>query len=221
MTGLGRRRSGSDGELRTAAIGLGWAGLGTLIALVAGVGLDLISPLTDDLLYQQVHFTIFYLGFALLLHGIEALAWPTAASSSSRRLRWLGRGAFGLAVAVAAVYLYDPASYRVSGHHVAQQGVFYLPLVVVLVLGASVPTAMAFARPSERALRTARLWFATFATLALVGMLRESTLLPSSGEPMVDLLLAFGPFALSGVCLLLSVRSLRAPLSVPMRQASG
>lgn len=188
---------------------------------MAGVGLNLVSPLTGDLLYQQVHFTIFYLGFALLLHGIEALAWPTAASPSSRRLRWLGRGAFGLAVAVAAVYLYDPASYTASGHHVAQQGVFYLPLVVVLLLGATVPTAVALARPDERALRTARLWFAAFATLAFVGMLRESTLLPSSGEPMVDLLLAFGPFALGGVCLWLSARSLRPSLSVAMGQASG
>ena len=139
--------SRSDGELRIAAVGLGWAGLGTLVALVAGVGLDLLSPLTGDLLYQQLHFTIFYLGFALVLHGLETLAWPADASPSSRRLRWLGRAAFAVAVAVAALFLFNPASYTVSGHHVAQQTVFYLPLVVVLLLGAIVPTAIALHGP--------------------------------------------------------------------------
>jgi hypothetical protein len=36
----------------------------------------------------------------------------------------------------------------------------------------------------------------------LLGMLRESNILPATNQPIVDLLLAFGPFTLAALCLL-------------------
>jgi hypothetical protein len=36
----------------------------------------------------------------------------------------------------------------------------------------------------------------------LLGMVRESNILPATNQPIVDLLLAFGPFTLAALCLL-------------------
>jgi hypothetical protein len=108
----------------------------------------------------------------------------------------------------AARVLVDPASYTTSHGRVAQQTVFYLPLVVVLVIGLVLMLALAAQDAGDRALRRARLWFGGFSGLALVGVLREATVIPSSGEPLVDLLVAFGPLVLAGFCLGLSEWSL-------------
>ena len=111
------------------------------------------------------------------------------------------------------LHLYDPGSYTVgeSGgrEHVAQQAIFYLPLVVVLVFGALAMAALVVPRDGDPVMRRARLWFLAYEVLVLVGALREATIIASVGEPIVDLLVAFGPFALSGVCLWASDRTLR------------
>ncbi len=59
-------------------------------------------------------------------------------------------------------------------------------------------------------MRTLLAWYAGFTVLLLIGALREATIIPSSGEPLVDLLLAFVPFAAAGICLFLSLRILIA-----------
>jgi hypothetical protein len=109
-----------------------------------------------------------------------------------------------------------PASYTVSRGRVAQQAIFYLPLVVVLVIGLELPLALAAREAGDRALRGARLWFAGFSGLALVGVPPEVTVIPSSGEPLVDLLVAFGPLVLAGFCLGLSELSLYRVLRTAM-----
>jgi len=63
--------------------------LGTLLALMGGASLDTLSKLSllGDLAYQKVHFSIFYIGFALILYGL--LENLEAAQTIRRRTRTL------------------------------------------------------------------------------------------------------------------------------------
>ena len=49
----------------------------------------------------------------------------------------------------------------------------------------------------------------------LLGMLREATIIPATNQPILDLLLAFGPFTLAAFCLFraASIRSGRTPIN--------
>jgi hypothetical protein len=207
---VGRKagRASSDHGLARAGRGVGWAASGLVIVLVTGVVAAFVSPVTGDLVGHQLRFTLFYVGFALVLGGMERLAWPLGSGSPTYRWRWLGRAALGASIVFAATFLLDHASYTASRGRVAQQTVFYLPLVVVLLIGLVLPLVLAAREPGDRALRRARLWFGAFSGLALVGVLREATVIPTSGEPLVDLLVAFGPLVMAGFCLALSEWSL-------------
>jgi hypothetical protein len=109
---------------------------------------------------------------------------------------------------IAAIFLFNPGSYvyTQSGMRInaVQQLVFYLPLFYVTAAGALL---LPF--------RTVRahwhaVWFAVFCAAILMGLLRESTLLPTLGDPELDLLAAFVPFVVGTVFLLVAVRSLAA-----------
>ena len=43
--------------------------VGALLTLVAGFSLDALRSATDDLVYQQAHFALFYVAFGLILWG--------------------------------------------------------------------------------------------------------------------------------------------------------
>ncbi|HEV2389781.1 MAG TPA: hypothetical protein VGS04_03560 [Nitrososphaerales archaeon] len=92
--------------------------------------------------------------------------------------------------------------------HVAQQAVFWLPPFVVSVAGAVAVLFFAL-KLRDSAVRRHAVWFGSFFGLELIGMLRESALIPSSGDPLVDLLVAFIPFTAGGLCLLASALTLR------------
>jgi hypothetical protein len=183
--------------------------LGALLTLVAGVGfLELErAVLIDSLLYQQAHFALFYVAFGLILSGVLATGrqWPI----QWRILWWTG---FAMTIAIAAVVLFDPTTYTFtqSGGRVnaVQQAVFYLPLVFVTAAGVlGLPTRAMRTRPQS-------IWVALCCGAVLVGLLREATIIPALGDPLLDLLAAFVPFTLGSVCLLIAVRSLyieRAP----------
>ena len=77
-----------------------------------------------------------------------------------------------------------------------QEPLFFLPLFVVLAAGAArLPSWLDAAQR-----RTAQPWLAAFAAFTLLGSLRESTIMPATDQPIVDLLLAFGPFTLASLC---------------------
>ena len=57
------------------------------------------------------------------------------------------------------------------------------------------------------------------AALSMVGILREATIIPSI-EPLVDSLVAFGPFTVGTVCLYLGCRSLPRPSHAPDAEPS-
>jgi hypothetical protein len=177
------------------------AASGVLVALVVGVGLNAVRSVIGDLPYQQVHFAAFYLGFALVLWSFDRLEMTgDHAVRHGRVLRAVAWGAFVLATLVVIEQLLTPATYRVvsTGQvRYVQQPQFYLPVFVVLVAGAAwLPRAF----PAGRE-QAARPWLAVFAAFVFLGMLREATLIPSTDEPLVDLLLAFVPFTIGALCL--------------------
>jgi hypothetical protein len=189
---------GTPGE-RNEALGVSLAALGALLTLVSGVVFLEIERAggINDLLYQQAHFALFYVGFALVLYGVLA---------TSRRWDlplWLG---FALTTILAAVFLFNPNSYTYAQSgarmHAAQQVVFFLPLFYTTAAGVLLlPLRAARARLHP-------MWFALCCAALLVGLLRESRLIPSLGDPELDLLMAFGPFVAAALCLLLTIRSL-------------
>lgn len=201
IAGFALRPALSSPRERNEAVGVSLAALGALLTLVSGVvSTDLDrAGLLNDLLYQQAHFSLFYVGFALILFGVIATAsrWPL--------LLWLG---FAVTCVIAATFLFNPDSYTYtqSGTRVnaVQQVVFYLPLFYVTAAGILL---LPF-RATRAHLHP--VWFVIFCAAILVGLLRESTLIPTLGDPELDLLAAFVPFVVGTVCLLLTVRSLAA-----------
>ncbi len=214
---LVRRRDMTDRWSRAAALGVSSAALGTLLPLVVGVSLNAVASITGDLFYQQAHFLLFYLGFGLVLYGIDRVAAANMAIVASP-LRVFAWGAFAASVAFAGYFLLDQSTYTVAQadgrERVAQQGVFFLPLFTVLLIGAVGLPAVALVSRARGAARRQLFWFGAYAGLAFLGMLREATVTPSSGEPFVDLLVAFGPFTLAGICLYLASRSVAQVLPV-------
>jgi hypothetical protein len=175
--------------------------IGALLALVAGFSLNALRPITGDLVYQQVHFIAFYVAFGLVLWGFDRVGMTgDPASTAGRVLRGTVWGAFGLGTAIAIAALLDPAGYRIvsSGDvRYVQEPLFFLPLFVALGVGVAwLPGWL-----SVHARGSARPWLAALSGFMLLGMLREATIVPSTDQPIVDLLLAFGPFTVAALCL--------------------
>ena len=192
------RRSAGDRSQREATLAVA---VGALLTLVVGIGLNGLRSVTGDLFYQQGHFVLFYVGFGLVLWGFDRVGMlGDHASAPGRRRRTITWGAFALSTGAALVGLLTPDSYRiVSGGDVryVQEPLFFVPLFVVLAAGAiQLPTWLVVA---ER--QTARPWLAALAASMLIGMLREPAILPATDQPIVDLLLAFGPFTLAALFL--------------------
>jgi hypothetical protein len=117
-------------------------------------------------------------------------------------------------VMIALAYLFDPGTYTVTTiagtRHVAQEPVFWLPAFVTMLVGlVSLPIATArtgAVDPTER--RQARLVASCFG-LCILGSMKESNFIPSLGDPLLDMLLAFVPYTAASLCLLLSAMGLR------------
>jgi hypothetical protein len=215
VKGLRLRGLLPDRTSRASALGLALAAIGVETTLVAGVTLDALRPLTGDLLYQQVHFSIFYLGFALVLSGVDQVAssrptlTPARVWAAARAGAWIAyAGAVGFSVWLLANAGAAATAEQRALHHVPQQPAFFLPLLLVLGISTIVLAWLATTRDAEHGTRGLVAWFSGFTGLVLVGCLREATIIPSSGEPLVDLLVAFGPFAAAGVCLYLGLATL-------------
>jgi len=193
----GLRRS-IDRSRSRATLGIA---IGALIVLIVGFALNALRDLTGDLVYQQIHFAAFYVAFGLVLWGFDQAGMAAApAAVAGRLVRPAVWGAFGIAVVLALIGLLSPDSYKVIGSDgisYVQEPLFFLPVFVVLLVGAaSLPSWLDAGRR-----HTVRPWLAAVATFMLVGMLREATIIASTDQPIVDLALAFVPFTLASLCL--------------------
>jgi hypothetical protein len=215
MKGMRLRRLLPDRTSRSSALGVTLAAVGVEATLVAGVTLEALRPMTGDLLYQQVHFAIFYLGFALVLAGVDQVAssrptlTPVRVWAAARAGVWIAyAGVVGLSVWLLANAGAAATAQQRALHHVPQQPAFFLPLLLVLGVSTVVLAWLATTRGAAHGTRGVVAWLSAFTGLVLVGCLREATIIPSSGEPLVDLLVAFGPFAAAGACLYLGLATL-------------
>ena len=202
-----------SGRIQATAMLLTALGVGS--ALVIGVGLDALRASTGDLFYQQVHFTAFYLGFALVLWAADLITSDDRradqALATATTWRWVRFGlwaAYAVSVAIALAKLLT-AGNGTPGHdqRVPQQVVFFLPVFCSLAIGAIVPLALALRTPDRGWRRRVLVWFGAFAALSFAGMLREATIIPST-EPLVDVVVAFGPFTAGTICLYMSCRAI-------------
>lgn len=206
----------NDKTIRSLAGGTGLASLGFAIVFITATAfLALLrSGLIGGFLYQQALFSIVYAGSGMMLYGVDRTVFsvPDTGLKSSRARRGAGSrsalwAAFALSVLVASAYLFSPSTYSVTvtgaTRHVAQQAVFWLPPFVISTAGA-VGILLFALKLSDAAVRRHSMWFGLFFGLELFGILRESTLIPSAGDPLADLLVAFIPFTAGGFCLLAS-----------------
>jgi hypothetical protein len=184
------------------ALGIAAASSGLGLALVSGFALNAVRVTTGDLVYQQVHFAGFYVAFGLVLLGADLVI------GAARRVRVFGWLSFASTVLIAGWFLLHAGDYAVAtggSLHVPQQIVYFLPLY--FVLGAAMSASIVLAAIDPRRRITLAL-LAGFAALILVGMLRESNVISSSGVPLLDLIIAFGPFTAGAVALWLAALSL-------------
>jgi hypothetical protein len=216
-------RSSADEKQRVRAKGTGLAALGFVVVFITATAfLALLrAGALGGILYQQAQFSVAYVGIALMLYGVERTVTTAETSdpqpkraNRERKLRGAIWIAFAGSVVVALIYLFNPSTYTVavSGgtQHVAQQGVFWLPAFVAFAAGVGGLPVFALMTRDATARRHA-VWFGLFFVIELLGVLKESLLIPSSGDPFVDLLAAFIPFTVGGLCLLASAFSLRSP----------
>jgi hypothetical protein len=199
---------------RKIAVGTAYASLGALITLVGSAILLALSRSSafNGFLYQQLQFSTAYAGFAIFLFGLDSgLLSNQFTGINLKRVRIFVWGSYFLAVAVSSLFLFNPATYKVtiigSQEHVAQQTVFWFPLFLALVVSAL--TAFYISRKNNISLRRYSILFGLCCSLILLGTLRESTIIPSAGDPLTDLLVAFLPFIAGSFCILMAARSLR------------
>ena len=74
ILGLKKRTGLPDATSRNQAFGVALAALGFAVSILTGVVLDTLTKraIITNLLYQQLHFPIFYVGVAMVLFGIDS-----------------------------------------------------------------------------------------------------------------------------------------------------
>lgn len=213
--GFKKRHNFSNPTYKNQALGIALAALGFAITIFGGVFLDTLtkSGIISDLLFQQSHFSILYVGLAMILFGIDASLLTAQKLFQShvsnlhvkqqRILLWV---VFLATTAISVFYLFTLSAG--PSQHVGQQLVFYLPIIFVILVGIiELPILSVISKNSP--LRKILTWFGLSMFLIFVGALREATIIPSSGEPLIDLLVGFGPFTAASVCFYVSIRSLK------------
>jgi hypothetical protein len=212
-----------DSRKEGAALGIGLIALGfSVIFLIAFILLALfrIGSL-GGFLYLQMEFILVYAGCTLVIFGVSKgmfshreLDTPTHRRSFDietmvRSAPWL---AFVFSVGIALIYLFNPQTYTVTVvggiRHVAQETIFWLPPFVTILVGALSALILTI-KETERTIRVAMTWLELFFVSEIVGLLKESNLIRSFGDPYVDLLAAYVPFTLGSIFLLMSARKIR------------
>ena len=191
---------------------MGLAALGALITISETVFLLALSRngSIGSFLYEQAQFSVAYLAFGLVLYGLDkGLLSRLFSGDKLKRARVISWSAYALSIAGSSLFLFNPASYKVtvigSQVHAAQQLVFWFPLFLVLLVS-PLSTIIAILRSENPQLRNYGKWFGLSSSLIFLGTLREATVIPSAGDPFADLLVAFVPFVAGSFCLLMGVR---------------
>jgi len=215
--GVLRNRSTKEKSLRNLRIAVVLVSSGAIIDFAWAVLLTALSrsggwwdSLSGGLFYQQATYSVIYAGTALVLFGITRSLqtfWESAGIKTKTRASialWI---TYLLAVVVSLVYLFNPGTYTITYSgiiaHVAEQRIFWLPAFLALAIGTAI-FSIGATKIANSSMRRGSILTALFCVLLFLGSLRESNIIPSTGDPLSDLLLAFAPFAASAFCLMLS-----------------
>jgi hypothetical protein len=209
------------------AAGTGLVALGFAVIVVTEIAFLVLmrAEIIGGYLYQQAQFSVAYAGSAMILYGVGRAAFAAIAQEGElssvgpmaklRQMMWI---VFLVSVVVSAAYLFDPLTYTVTSvggtPQVAQELVFWLPVFVTLAAGA-IGMTVSSVRSRTAAVRRHAVWFSLFFFSVIFALLRESTIIPSSGDPLVDLLAAFVPFAVGSICMCMSALNLLFTKSLP------
>ncbi len=210
-TAIRKKAKVNDRIFRSQAMGIALAAVGFALIIFSGVFLNYLSnsQIISEVLYQRAHFLVFYAAVALILYGIDS-SLSTVKQTSMRTinrvikpLRIAQWGVFFVTVVLAVFYLFS-ASLNAQGRLV-QQPVFFLPLVLVVLLGLFEVPALAATTTSKY--RKPLAWFGLTMILLLIGALREATII-SLGDPLADLLLSFLPLTIASFGFFMSAKTL-------------
>lgn len=232
ITGLRSSKSVKKPDDGSSLIGTGFVALGTMISIAGSIFLLVLlrSSIIGGIFYQQVQFAIGYLGTGVILYGLQRIVFPnqlgslSKLSSSSRpRLTVLIWIVFLGSVILSGAFLLNPSTYSTSQsegtQHVPQQTIFWLPVLVTMAIGLTGILAKRI-RLENRGLSLSSLWLFLFFVSALIGILKESNIIPTLGDPFADLLVAFIPFTLASIFIYASARTLKSWLGHPTSEAS-
>jgi hypothetical protein len=171
---------------------------GTALALAGGLVAD--GFLQDSALFQQVRFGTYFVGFAIMVAGVAGIlrAGLPAEDARQRVFRRALVVLFLVSLAVSIPFLAIPSSFvRNRYHEQVQLPVYWLPL---LVSTAAAATLLVLTGRAVRGRARVRAFLvAGFELLLFLGLLRESELLPDLGDPLLNLLVSFVPFAVGGI----------------------
>ncbi len=198
----------SPSSLKRRARGITLAALGTGLALLGGLFAD--AFLKSSTWFQQVRFALYYAGFALVTFGLDAtaVAGQQTVAHPLRLSRFILWALFLAPLALSVFYLLNPNTFVLNQAGVqVQLTVYWIPMLATTCAGAILLFFLAFG-VDARGRREYLVWIGAFAALIFIGLLRESLILPDLGNPLTNLLAAFVPFALAGICLCLGVRNL-------------
>jgi hypothetical protein len=188
----------------SSGLGLASIGFASIIAEAAVLIAMLRSHSIGGVLYLQTEFSLAYFASAVILLGAIMSA---RIDPRLRRISWL---AFALSVCIAAFYLLNPGTYVITSsvgvEHAAEEEVFWLPAFTAMIIGAASLLSQRLSSIESGGFST---WFTLFFIAEFVGIMRESTIIPSFGDPLLDLLAAFVPFSVGSVFLYMSARSTR------------
>ncbi len=199
--------------LAKLAQGVRLAAVGTVIALLGGLLADAL--LKNNSIFQQARFGGYYVGFALITWRLSTVARQVQETQALPKLMaspkitgWVMWALFFGTLAIALFYLLNPATFvrNPSGSQI-QLVVYWVPMLTAAGVGAVVLVSLALA-VKVSGWRTFLLWSGGFSAFVFIGLLRESQLLPDLGDPLANLLAAFGPFAIGSLCLFLAARRL-------------
>ncbi|HEY6283249.1 MAG TPA: hypothetical protein VIW22_04920 [Nitrososphaerales archaeon] len=208
---LALRRRGSE---PSRALGTGLVAIG--YAIILGVAISLLALVRAGGLggvqYLQIEFTAAYAGCATLMYGIDRVMFANGSGQRKRTLRGALWSMFFVSLGIGFAYLLNPLTFMVTTvggtQHVAQESVFWLPPSVTLIAGAVGLPAIVRANDKDITVRKHSLWLALFFIAIIAGVLKESNAIPSLGDPLVDMLVAFIPFTVGSLCILKSATML-------------
>lgn len=192
---------------RRRGAGTTWIAVGTAVALAGGLFAD--AALKSNPLFQQVRFGFYYAGFALVVLGTVLVAGDRSAVQRWRTPSMLLVLAYGVSVVIAGVFVTVPATFVLNRYHEQVQLAGYWVPLLVATAGGTVTLLLSSRRTRAAAPPWRLRLVAAFEALVLVGLLRESGIVPDLGDPVENLLIAFLPFVGGGV--LLAVSSVGRP----------